>query len=45
MYTLYTAPTPNGHKISIALEELDVPVPLRGDEEQKFLEDTRGMLA
>lgn len=25
MYTLYTAPTPNGHKASIALEELDVP--------------------
>ncbi|MFK7988209.1 MAG: glutathione S-transferase family protein [Sandaracinaceae bacterium] len=25
MYTLYTAPTPNGHKISIALEELAVP--------------------
>jgi GSH-dependent disulfide-bond oxidoreductase len=25
MYTLYTAPTPNGYKVSIALEELDVP--------------------
>lgn len=25
MYTLYTAPTPNGKKISIALEELGVP--------------------
>lgn len=23
-YTLYTAPTPNGHKISILLEELNV---------------------
>ena len=25
MLTLYTAPTPNGHKISILLEELEVP--------------------
>ncbi|TXH03331.1 MAG: glutathione S-transferase [Nevskiaceae bacterium] len=25
MYTLYTAPTPNGHKASIMLEELGVP--------------------
>jgi len=25
MIRLYTAPTPNGHKVSIALEELDVP--------------------
>ena len=25
MIDLYTAPTPNGHKISIALEELSLP--------------------
>ncbi|MGH8505076.1 MAG: glutathione S-transferase N-terminal domain-containing protein, partial [Stenotrophobium sp.] len=25
MITLYTAPTPNGHKASIMLEELGVP--------------------
>lgn len=25
MFTLYTAPTPNGHKVSIALEELALP--------------------
>lgn len=25
MYTLYTAPTPNGHKVSILLEELGTP--------------------
>ncbi|MFP5304419.1 MAG: glutathione S-transferase, partial [Gammaproteobacteria bacterium] len=25
MIELYTAPTPNGHKISIALEELALP--------------------
>jgi GST-like protein len=28
MITLYTAPTPNGHKISIALEELELPYEL-----------------
>ena len=30
MYTLYTAATPNGHKISIALEELALPYEVRG---------------
>lgn len=39
MYTLYTAPTPNGHKISIALEELGVPYEVHaislGKQEQK----------
>jgi glutathione S-transferase/GST-like protein len=29
MLTLYTAATPNGHKISIALEELELPYELR----------------
>jgi len=29
MITLYTAPTPNGHKVSIALEELGLPYELR----------------
>jgi GST-like protein len=29
MYDLYTAPTPNGHKISIMLEELGVPYAVR----------------
>ncbi|HEX4870758.1 MAG TPA: glutathione S-transferase N-terminal domain-containing protein [Nevskiaceae bacterium] len=28
-YTLYTAPTPNGHKVSIALEELGLPYAVR----------------
>ncbi len=39
MITLYTAATPNGHKISIALEELGLPYTLRvldlGAQEQK----------
>lgn len=39
MITLYTAATPNGHKISIALEELQLPYELRvldlGRKEQK----------
>ncbi len=29
MITLYTAPTPNGHKVSIALEELGLPYEMR----------------
>ncbi|MCA9521354.1 MAG: glutathione S-transferase N-terminal domain-containing protein, partial [Myxococcales bacterium] len=29
MITLYTAPTPNGHKISVALEELELPYRVR----------------
>lgn len=39
MITLYTAATPNGHKVSITLEELGLPYTLRalslGDKEQK----------
>ena len=39
MITLYTAATPNGHKISIALEEMALPYEFRainlGDQEQK----------
>ncbi len=39
MITLYTAATPNGHKVSIALEELGVPYEARGidlgNQEQK----------
>lgn len=39
MIDLYTAPTPNGHKISIALEELELPYQLHvlnlGEQEQK----------
>jgi len=39
MIDLYTAPTPNGHKISIALEELELPYALHvldlGKNEQK----------
>jgi len=39
MITLYTAPTPNGHKISIALEELQLPYQLvvlnLGENDQK----------
>ena len=29
MIELYTAATPNGHKVSIALEELDLPYEMR----------------
>ena len=39
MIELYTAPTPNGHKISIALEEMDLPYEVKlvniGEGEQK----------
>ncbi|MCB1916309.1 MAG: glutathione S-transferase N-terminal domain-containing protein [Rhodocyclaceae bacterium] len=39
MIDLYTAATPNGHKVSIALEELDLPYRMRvldlGEKEQK----------
>ena len=36
MIDLYTAATPNGHKVSIALEELELPYAL------KILDLTRG---
>ena len=39
MIELYTAPTPNGHKISIALEEMDLSYEVKlvniGEGEQK----------
>ena len=42
MITLYTASTPNGHKVSVALEELDLPYTVRaidmlgGEQKQRW---------
>jgi hypothetical protein len=49
---LYTAPTPNGHKASVTLEELELPYETHavnlGENEQKeewFLERDGGLVA
>ncbi len=45
MITLYTAATPNGHKVSIALEELGLPYELRVLDLAKNEQKTPGFLA